>query len=316
VPVAVIAGLLAIAAGQLEDARHQALRRSGRAPGRGGWLTFAGGAALFILVVALIIGGVLGHNVWALLYAPVIAGLHGLTTGISYALIVLAFLLFLLFYPLAWLLQTIAGQARPQNQQQQQQQLTKPPDFSQFQHQTQTGLPADAVLILRGIVIAALVAVGVLVLLSALRRYRSLRLDEDVDEARESLWSRDLALAQLRQLFRRRRRARGSGAVFDLTREPASVREAYRALDALALRQGVGRVARESASAFATRLAAVWPESAPAIADLTARYLRVRYGEQPDATDRAPARAAWQRIRANRLAEQARAMAASNQPRR
>ncbi|MGN6674623.1 MAG: DUF4129 domain-containing protein [Thermomicrobiales bacterium] len=306
VPVAIVAGLLAIAAGQLEAARRQAARRAGRAPGRGGWLTFAGGAALLILIVALVIGGVLGHNVWALLYTPVITGLRLLTNGIEYLLIAVAFVLFFLLYPFFWLVQAIVGNAQPQQQQQKPQQPAKPPDFSQFQHQAQSGLSPEVELVLRGIAVVAVAAACIFVLLSALRRYRTLRPDEDTDEARESLWSRDLALAQLRQLFRRRQRRQAAGAAYDLTRDPASVREAYRALDALALHQGIGRAARESASAFAARLASAWPESAAAVADLTARYLRVRYGEQPDDADRAPVRAAWQRIRAARLAGQSR----------
>lgn len=292
VPLGVVGGLLAVAAGQLEDARQQARRQHGRAPGRGAWFAFAGGAALLVLLVGVLVGGVFGHEVWRLLYAPVVLGLRGLGTVVADVLVGIAFVLyFIIVYPFIWLVMLLAGHAKP-GQKQPAQPPVKPPDFSQFQKPV-AGNPPPELQIALGAIVAV---VAVAVLLAALRRYRGARRDDDSEEQRESLWSRDLLLDQLRNAFRRRQATKAAAGMVALTDSPASVREAFLYLSVLAEREGAGRRDAESASDFARRLDALWPDAAEPVDDLTARYLRVRYGERPDAPEREPARAAWRRI--------------------
>lgn len=299
----VLAGLLAIAVGQLEHARRQALRRQGRAPNLNGWLLFALGVAFMVLSIAVLLGGVLNQEVWRLLYAPVLVGLRWLATALFYALLAIAFAFFMVLYPFVWLAHHLLGSGTAAEQQRPA--PFQPPDFAQFNQQAQRSLPPEIVATLRGALLLATLALVLGLLLSALRRYQTLRHDEEVDEQRESLWSRDVLLGQLRRLVSRDHAPETNAATIELTWTPASVREAYRMLSVLAHRESVGRQPGESASDFARRLELIWPDAAMPLADLTDRYLRVRYGEQPDALHREPARTDWGVIWRTRRQERA-----------
>lgn len=297
VPVAVVAGLLAIAAAQIEQARRTAIRRGGRAPARGSWLAFAGLAALLISLVALALGGLVGHDAWHVLAAPLVFALHVLSAALFYVLLAVVYVLYLVLSPLLWLVRLAIHRGKtPQHPPA----IAQPPDFSKFAHDTQHGLSPDLALALRVGLVAVAAVVVVLILLSALRRYRSTPADEDVDEQRESLWSRDLALGQLRRALSRRRAANPAPVRADLSAEPASVRDAYRLLTILARRRDLARRPAETASDFSARLGRAWPDVAAPLSDLTARYLRVRYGEQADEPERVAAREDWAAIRARR----------------
>ncbi|MGI8484692.1 MAG: DUF4129 domain-containing protein, partial [Thermomicrobiales bacterium] len=118
----------------------------------------------------------------------------------------------------------------------------------------------------------------------------------DVDEQRESLWSRDLALQQLRNVFGRQHQRHLEVERPDLTQQPVSVREVFRHLTILAEGKGFGRQSAETATDFATRIRRQWPEIDVPMADLTPRYQRVRYGEMPDEPERTAAQADWHEI--------------------
>jgi hypothetical protein len=63
------------------------------------------------------------------------------------------------------------------------------------------------------------------------------------------------------------------------------VRDAWRYLQVLAVRQEVARREEETPQDFAARLRGVWPGTATSLNDLAARYERSRYGEidsEPD----------------------------------
>jgi hypothetical protein len=292
VPVAMVSGLLAVAAGEIEQARRTAIRRGGRAPGRGAWLAFAGAATLAIVIVALVIGGLIGQDAWHILAWPIVSGLWLLSQALLYALIAFAFLVFLIIYPLIWLIRYLLNGGEPPKRPEA---MPAPTNFNQFADRAQHGASPALLDALRIGLIAVVIIVCAIVLLRALRRYRGIDQDEEADEARESLWSRDLARAQLRGLFSRKRAARATPKI-DLTKEPASVREAFLMLAVLADRDEIGRLPAESATDFAVRLARTWPDTATPVADLTERYLRVRYGEQRDELDISAARSAWRAI--------------------
>jgi hypothetical protein len=292
VPVAIIAGLLAVAAGEIEQARRTAIRRGGRAPGRGAWLGFAGAATLAIVIVALLIGGLIGQDVWHILAWPIVNGLWLLSQALLYSLIAIAFLFFLIIYPLIWLIRYLLNGGEPPKRPEA---MPAPTNFNQFADRAQHGASPAVLDALRIGLVVVVILVCVVVLLRALRRFRGLEPDEEADEQRESLWSRDLARAQLRGLFSRKHAAHAISKL-DFTKEPATVREAFLLLTALADREEVGRRPTESATDFAERLEGTWPDTATPVADLTERYLRVRYGEQPDAPEITAARSAWRAI--------------------
>jgi hypothetical protein len=74
---------------------------------------------------------------------------------------------------------------------------------------------------------------------------------------------------------------------------PANVRDAWRYLQVLAVRQDVARREQETPQDFAARLRGAWPGTGSSLNDLAARYERSRYGEIDSDRDLAAARDDW-----------------------
>ena len=291
VPVAAIGGLMLLALGQIEATRRAARARGGRAPARRGWLIFALGFALALMLIASLGSAVLGGESGNLLLTALGFVLNGVLFVFSYIALALAIVFYVLLYPLIWVLRRGADKQPDQNQQQGVTDTT----LDQIVKSNGDALP-DWVRITLIVVAVVIVAVVVtLLLFSALRRFRPMAETSDGDEERESVWSRDLARSQLRNLFRR---SHGDGGPerIDLNATPPTVRDAYRALQALAVRDGVPRKPAETPAEFSRRLGAAWPGDAHDIADLTRRYERVRYGGESDEIDRGAAQGAWRAI--------------------
>jgi hypothetical protein len=287
-PIAAVAGMVLLALGQLEQARINARKRGGRAPERRGWLIFATAFAVLILIIATLGSAILGGDAATWVLAPLGWLLRAVTFVIEYLVIGLALIFFVLFYPLFWLLQKL----RSDNPQDQQEQGGVPGQMEQMVREGGEGLPDAVQTAIQIGAVVLVIAVVVLLLALSLRKYRRPAELDDSEEERESLWSRDLAAAQLRNLFRRGDHAAGPDRI-DLTRPPATVRDAYRALQALASRDGIGRKESETPAEFSERLGSAWPALAREVNDLTARYERVRYGEAPDEPDLDGARRDW-----------------------
>ncbi len=294
-PVAAIAGMVLLALGQIEQARANARKRGGRAPERGGWLIFATGFAILLLIIASLGSAILGGDAADWVLTPLGYLLRAITFVIEYLIIGLALIFFVLFYPLFWLLQKL----RSDQPQEQQEQAGGAGQMEQLVREGGDGLPDGVQSAIQiGAVVLVIVVVALLLALS-LRKFRRPPESDDSDEERESLWSRDLATAQLRNLFRRGEHATGPDRL-DLTQPPSTVRDAYRALQALAHRDGVPRKDSETPAEFAARLRMAWPSLAAEIGELTGRYERVRYGDAADAPDLAGAQRAWGAIWAAR----------------
>lgn len=294
VPTAIAAGLIASALGQVEQARRTAIKRRGRTPPRMGWLAFAAATAGSILLVAIVIGGVLGQDIWRLLYQPVLTGSLWLLTALEYVLLAVAFVVFLAMYPLYWVGVLVFNFATPADQK-----PSPPPspmEFARKAQETGQGMSPDVALALRWALVGVVIVAIALLVLAALRRYRTTPQNDEVDELRESIWSRDLFLQQLRQRFARKGPT-GRVQPVDLSRPPASVREAYRNLLVLAARHGSPRKATDSASVFSGHMGQVWPDVSGPITDLTDRYLQVRYGDFPDEPGFRQALGDWEEIR-------------------
>lgn len=292
VPVAVVCGLLAMAVSRIEEARRTAHQRHGRLPNRAIWLGFAAIATLLIAVIAIAVGGVFGQDTSRLLYAPVVVGLQWLWVVFVYAIFAVAFVLFVIVYPVLWLarffLHGSSGEQKPS--------VANPPSFSKYAHAAQEGLSAGQLLAVQWALAIVVAAIVFWIVMAALRRYHENPHKGDVDEQRESLWSRDLALQQLRNVFGRQHQRHPKVERPDLTQQPVSVREVFRHLTILAERKGFGRQSAETATDFATRIRRQWPGIDVPMADLTPRYQRVRYGEMPDEPERTAAQADWREI--------------------
>ncbi len=154
----------------------------------------------------------------------------------------------------------------------------------------------------RWLLLGGLVLSVIFLLFRVSRRGRS---DEDIpvgDEERSSVFSADLAREQLRNLFRRGQRGPRLRRL-DLESEPSSVRESWRYLQVLAMRQEVGRKEAETPQDFAARLRAAWPGTGGSLNDLVQRYERSRYGEIESEGDATAARDDWADIYRRRREE-------------
>jgi hypothetical protein len=292
VPVAIVCSVGLIASSEILAARETAVRRGGKAPEWGRWLTIAAGIAGVIAILALIIAVILGPDGMKAIIDGILHLGYLIALGIGYALFGIVYVLYWIIYGIYWVLRPLLGNMKmPQPPRAQQQQ-------AQQQQQLQQNQPAA--LSHEWIMIARWVGLGIGVLIAAFIIWRmtraKVRVPEDTgaDESRESLFSGDLARRQLRDLFRRRGRERVRK--LDLTQPPNSVREAYRYLTVLAARQGLGREEAETPHGYATRLTATWSDVHDPVTDLTGRYQRVRYGDLPDDPDRAGAIRDWQRV--------------------
>lgn len=295
-PVVLIAGLVAAAAVQVRTARAR-IRAGGNRAGLG-WIGAALGLSVGIVLVALILAAVAGPDVWGQVLRPIDV-LLGLTQrGLYWLLVAVAYVVFLILTPFIWLIRLVAGR---QGQQQQGQQPGQPPSLPKFEQQAQQILPPWAVQALEVALVAGLVLLAIWLVLRSLRRYRAAAADRTVEEVHESVWSRDLALEQLRSWLRGlgpRRGGRAGGPLLDLDAAPVTVRDAYRRLLVLAARRGEPRVPAESPNDYAGRLQTVWADATDPLADLTHRYLAARYGERDSEQDSRLAREDWEAIRA------------------
>lgn len=286
-PVAAGAGLMLLAIGQIEQARINSARRGGRAPERKGWMLYAALFAVTLLVLVTLGSALFGGDATNWILAPLGWLVRCVVFVVTWILIAVAAVLFLLFYPIYWLLRHFRSDTQPQDEQQQ-------GAFGPMQRIVEErgdGLPES---LQTAIEIGAVVLIIAAVLVALALTMRRVRAQADVDagdEERESLWSRELAMSQLKGIFRREH---GEALDrIDLRQPPRSVREAYRALQALAHRDGVPRREAETPAEFNRRLALAWPGEAAAITDLTRRYERVRYGAAPDEPELPAARQSW-----------------------
>src|SRR5665811_1295457 len=149
--------------------------------------------------------------------------------------------------------------------------------------------------LLRWGLLGVVVLVVILVLFRMTQKRSDGSGDAAGDEERSSVFSADLAKAQLRDLLRRRNRG-SRMPTLNLDDTPAGVRESWRYLQVLAIRQEVGRRDFETPQDFSARLRAVWPGTAPSLNDLAKRYECSRYGDLDTERDRTEAQEAWRDI--------------------
>jgi hypothetical protein len=150
-------------------------------------------------------------------------------------------------------------------------------------------------------IVAAVLLAGLLALLFALafRRFRNYG-EEDVAEARDSVFSMGLLQEQLRKLFHRDASAQPHVAPFAEIRGDdarTQIRRIYQEFLAWAAARGVTRSPGQTPTEFADALArALRLDAAPA-QQLTAAYLDARYSRDPIESSKADAaRRAWQTL--------------------
>lgn len=148
----------------------------------------------------------------------------------------------------------------------------------------------------RGLVLTVIVAALVLLFWWAVRRF-SKRSGRDVDETRENIATRDLLLAQLKSLLKRRHGASGAQAAYlalaGANDDPRlMVRRAYQAMLEWALGFSLpSRRAGQTPAAYAETLRQALPEGGAAIETLTGAYVQARYAAEAPSMDVARAAA-------------------------
>ncbi len=282
-------------------------RRDGASLVQRHWLGVVFGAISGILLLTLFLSQLLSLD----LLRSIAANLRPLGELLIWVLILAAFAAGLLVAALVYVLRWVIGGGHPV-------QPFSPPqfeDFSRLQQGPLRTLPPEVTIALNWGA-AVLVAVLLLALLaSAVRRFVENEGDE-VEEERESVWSRDELVAALRSWWaglRRRRRAEPPVIVqpglFDLLAgSPGavrSVREAYRRLLAEGQARGLPRRGPETPAEYAQRVPPAFGGAVEPVGTLTKLYQQVRYGETSADDDVARARICLEEIVTRRSAEKA-----------
>ena len=298
-------GMMALALASLDLARGIG-RQRGQLPLQVNryWLV-----SVVVVVLGLLILGIL----LSLIFAPeVVARAMGWMSWllraigwILYAIfLVVVYLVFLVLEPLIYWLrgQLAATPERPPFQL---------PNFQgQFEEITPgapVALPAAYTEALRWGGLALLIlAIGVAFAL-ALRRLLPPP-EEEVEETRELILSRQLLEEQLAQLWQgwlkrlRRGSAKAFGPFLSLEGEASGrqvIRAIYQMLLATAQARGHPRPRQRTPLEYRQELASTWPQAGPALDTLTEEYVRARYGEVPPETSQVErVRQAWEQARA------------------
>ncbi len=277
--VFLFAALLTLTLADLEEVRAGSRDRQARSLSRS-WLGLVVGMACGLLVVGVVVAGLTDRQ-----------GLRALQAGADLLLPVVDFLIVVVALPFA-LAADLLYHLLLFFRQGQHSQPPLQPGQSPFANLQQSGTasPPPAWLThMVGIVIALVALLGIIMLLrAALRRFHGSTPDADVPEERRSVWSWADILAPLR---RQPHSAVGVDETVD------AVRAAYRRFLTLAAFHGQARQFTETPLEYRQRLQRQSLVDSEAIAALTERYQRVRYG--PDgatADDAAAAEAALARL--------------------
>ncbi len=152
---------------------------------------------------------------------------------------------------------------------------------------TRGDLPEAAVLAIKWVVIAVIVAVVIFILVKAISRITARRSREDIEEIHESLWSwrgfrDDLALlfSMMGNRFKRKRTpVVPQKPLDDDTSRRLNIREIYRHLLREAARSGLARRRHETPGEYSGRLEKSVPDGSESLEQVTDLYINVRYGE-------------------------------------
>lgn len=294
VPAMMIASVALVAAAEIQTSRRQISQSGGRPPTWSRWGRLVGGLGIAILAVVLVVTVMLTPGAFAAMIAGIGATVRAVGQLLMWVLYGVFYILYYIFYAFTELFRAIFDiEFGPLDPPEAPEALEGGP--LQFEQQEGDEEPWKYAALLRWGALGVVVLAVILLLFRIANRRPETNADEVGDEERSSVFSTDLAKQQLRNLFRRG--GRGSRLPrLDLDSAPSSVRESWRYLQVLAVRQEVGRRDAETPQDFASRLRAIWPGTAAALNDLTQRYERSRYGERESDRDHAAAIEDWSDI--------------------
>jgi hypothetical protein len=252
------------------------------------WVLRAAFFAALVLALGAVASLAAGPALWPRLAQPVTWFFTLVVAVLVTVTVALAFLVWWALQLILWVLRTLArpGEATP---------VPEPPSLPELLRPQETlaafALPSWLLQALSVLAGALLVLVLARLVARSVRRARQATASPLASEQRERI-----ALDGSALLPRWRPRPPRSPAVRRGTGRPHDVRSAYRAALLLLADRGLLRRPEETPLAFAQRVAASLPRLLPAFAELTDRYLLVRYAERETPDDRAAALAAWQEL--------------------
>jgi hypothetical protein len=276
VPALMVASVALVAAAEIHASRRQISQSGGRPPTWSRWARLVGGLGAAIVVVALIILVLLTPGAFGVMIGAIVAALKMIGQVLQWVLYGVFYILYYAFYAITELVRNLFDlEFAPMERPDQPAALEGNPFQVEEQGEQETWKYAY---LLRWGLLGLVVFAVIVLLFRMTRRARSSDAEMIGDEERSSVFSADLAKAQLRNLFRRG--GRGSRMPrLDLESAPMSVRDSWRYLQVLAARQAAERSDAETPQDFAARLRATWPGTAGSLNDLATRYERSRYGD-------------------------------------
>ena len=282
-------GLAGLAMVSVENARRAEEGLTGSWPALNRyWLGTVASVIGSILLAGLLLASILSPQT----FERIAGVLNVIVDGVTIGIVILAgTLAFLLAWLLAPLFRYLAEALKAIN-------FTLPPapNLQQTTQQTLSFFERYPALNFarRGLVLAVIVAAVVLVFWWAVRRFTG-RARRDADETRENIATRELLLAQLKNLLHRRQRD-GAARPAYLALSGANddprliVRRAYQAmLEWAPVLSLPARRAGQTPAAYAETLRQALPEGEAAIETLTGAYVLARYAAEAPSMDVAQA---------------------------
>jgi hypothetical protein len=151
---------------------------------------------------------------------------------------------------------------------------------------TPSEFPSAVTEAIKWFVIVLIIAVVIFILAKAISRFRTRRVQEEIEEIHESLWSwrglRDDLRELLNTMGQRFRRKPSDSPQYHFDENESrrlDIREIFRHLQWEAGRSGMSRRRHETASEYTSRLQQMVPDSGEPLTRITDMYINVRYGE-------------------------------------
>jgi hypothetical protein len=277
-------GLAALALVSIENARRAEHGLTGSWPALSRyWLGTVASVIGSILLAGLLVAGLLSPDTFQKVAYVVETVVDAVTLGILFAAGFMTFAVAWLLAPVVQLFARAVGQVNFH--------LPVLPNFQQVSLRTLAFFAQHPALNFarRGLVLGVIIAALGLLFWWAVRRFAR-RKAGDSDETRESIASRELLMAQIKNLFTPRRRAALEPAYLSLSGSNDDprlmVRRAYQAMLEWAASLSLPtRHAGETPAAYAAILRDALPEGGPAIETLTGAYVQARYAADAPSMD-------------------------------
>ncbi|MCS7221344.1 MAG: DUF4129 domain-containing protein [Anaerolineae bacterium] len=298
-------GMAALAFSSLEAARASG-RRQAEAELKLNryWLASVASVIAGLLALGLILSVLIAPETVARALSGASVLLNVLGQLLYYLLYVVAYLVFLILEPLIHWLRSQFGTSSPREP-------LQVPDFQRQFEEMARGQPIGVSPALteafRWIGLTALILAIAMAFVLALQRFWA-QMQDEVDETRELILSRDLLAAQLSRLWRhwlerwRRAPARVLNPFLSLEGEPdtrRAIRAIYQALLAMAGERGVPRARGQTPIEYRDTLVGLFPNAPGALDTVTDEYVQARYNPDVPTVEHAErARQSWEELRA------------------